>query len=300
MTTPTPPPTDGYGNPIPAGTGYQPMPGQAPDPRQFAPVGAPGGYGAYAPPPQPPAARKPRNTVGIIAVAAAVIGFVFACIPGALIIGWILLPIAFILGLVGLFGSGAKGTAIAAVVISIVGTIVGALVFFTVLSDAVDDAFGTDDTVSAVGPDGKPVAGDDEPGSQATPAPLGTTLSSGDWEVTLNSFDPDATREVLAANSFNDDPAAGNAYGLANITVTYTGDGSGSTFDLSFAYVSESGNVLNSYDNDAVAPEPHLDGELYNGASLTGNVDFEIPQNESGLLRVRMGTFGNEVFFSTR
>lgn len=300
MTTPTPPPSGGHGNPFPAGfSGDRQLPGQAPDPRQLPPTGMPpAGYGAY--PQQPPAAPKRRNTVGIIGLVAAIIGFIFACIPGALIIGWILLPIAFILGLVGLFVSAHKGTALAAVIISIVGTIVGAVVFFALVTDAVDDAFGTDDTVSAVDQDGDPITGDDQPGSQANPAPVGTTLTSGDWEVTLNSFNPDATREVLAANSFNEEPADGHTYGLANITVKYTGDDSAYTHDLSFAYVPESGNVLNSYDNDAVAPEPHLDGELYSGASLTGNVDFEIPQNGTGLLRVRMGTFGNEVFFTAR
>jgi hypothetical protein len=37
-----------------------------------------------------------------------VVGFVFACVPGALIVGWVLLPIAFILGIVGI-DSGWKG-----------------------------------------------------------------------------------------------------------------------------------------------------------------------------------------------
>ncbi|WP_258934510.1 hypothetical protein [Nesterenkonia pannonica] len=35
-------------------------------------------------------------------------GAVFACIPGALIVGWVLLPIAFILGLVSLFLRGRR------------------------------------------------------------------------------------------------------------------------------------------------------------------------------------------------
>jgi len=41
--------------------------------------------------------KKGRNTVGIVALAMAVIGFIFACVPGALIVGWILLPTSFII-----------------------------------------------------------------------------------------------------------------------------------------------------------------------------------------------------------
>ena len=85
---------------------------------------------------------KRNNTIGLIALIVSVIGFVFACVPGALIVGWVLLPIAFILGIVGLLLSGkAKGTSIAAVIVSIIGTVVGVVVFLTVASDAFKDAF---------------------------------------------------------------------------------------------------------------------------------------------------------------
>ena len=61
----------------------QPYPpqGQVPAPMQQAPAPL----------------KKGRNTVGIVALAMAVIGFIFACVPGALIVGWILLPISSLL-----------------------------------------------------------------------------------------------------------------------------------------------------------------------------------------------------------
>src|SRR5690625_1071217 len=91
---------------------------------------------------QPPPAQPQKNTIGRIAMIIAIVGFIFACIPGALIIGWVLLPIAFILAIVGLTRTGQKkGTSIAALILSIVGTIVGFVVFLTVVTDAVDDAF---------------------------------------------------------------------------------------------------------------------------------------------------------------
>ena len=106
-------------------------------------------YPHYPPPPPPAGAQAPakrNNIVGLIALIASIIGFVFACIPGALIVGWVLLPIAFVLGIVGLFLSGkAKGTSIAAIIVSIIGTVVGVVVFFTVASDAFKDAFNKPD-----------------------------------------------------------------------------------------------------------------------------------------------------------
>lgn len=73
-------------------------------------------------PPQQPK-KNQSNILGLIALITAVIGFIFACIPGALIIGWILLPVAFILGLVSLFLQGkSKWMGITALILSIVGT----------------------------------------------------------------------------------------------------------------------------------------------------------------------------------
>src|SRR5690606_41361728 len=62
------------------------------------------------PPPVPPvsgtAASKKHNVPALIAMIVAIVGFLFACIPGALIVGWILLPIAFVLSIVSLFLKG--------------------------------------------------------------------------------------------------------------------------------------------------------------------------------------------------
>src|SRR5699024_11481272 len=74
--------------------------------------------------------KRGKNVMGIIAFVLALIGFIFACIPCALTVGWILLPIAFLLSIISFFLNGKKGFSIAALIISVVGTIVGILVFF--------------------------------------------------------------------------------------------------------------------------------------------------------------------------
>lgn len=80
------------------------------------------------------------NILGIFALVAAIVGFIFACFPGALIVGWILLPIAFVLSLVALFQAGHKWPAITALIVTIVGTLAGFIVFFAVVADSVGKA----------------------------------------------------------------------------------------------------------------------------------------------------------------
>ena len=131
----------------------------------------------------PPTGAKPRpHVLGIIALAIAVIGFIFACIPGALIAGWVLLPIAFVLAIVALFLRGAKWAAITALIVSVVGTVVGFVVFFAVVSTTVNEAF--EDIPSAVAEASEEADVSDEPVDEEQPPPV-DTLAFGDtmiWE----------------------------------------------------------------------------------------------------------------------
>lgn len=286
------------------------------------PPGAPASAGAPIPqgaPPSPTTGRQ-RNTLALVALVVAVLGTVFALIHGAMIIGWILLPIAFILSIVALAQHGRpKGVAVAALVVSIVGTIVGVVAFMGAVGDAVDDAFNTPVSGAAqsggASPSGEPTdsatadedadagAGDtggtdSGAGTRENPFPLGTEIIGNDWTVTVNSFTADATDQVLAANQFNEAPAGGSVYALANVTITYTGDSSGYAMETSTDFVTSSGNVIGSTDSMAVAPDAIGLEELYQGASVTGNVVFEIPAGDAGLLRVRPGMLSDEAFVS--
>lgn len=156
---------------------------------------------------QPPM-RKGHNIVGIIALVMAVIGFIFACVPGALIIGWVLLPISFIMGLVGLFRKGeVLWPAITAVIVSVIGTIAGVLVFLALLGSAVDEATSSTSAVSAsVAPSG---TSSDARGSRSSgqgktrenPYPLGTEISGEDWKVVVNSVTFNANDAVARRTS---------------------------------------------------------------------------------------------------
>lgn len=135
-------PTHDTPNPYPAEAPYRPeetlLSGQYGQPAQQGLVAAP--------------VVKERNVIGIIALVCAVLGLILSCIKGILLLGWILLPIGFILGVVGLFPKNkAKGTALGAVVTSIIGFIVAAVVFTMVIDDAFNDAFNKETTVTNEG-----------------------------------------------------------------------------------------------------------------------------------------------------
>ena len=237
---------------------------------------------------------KERNTIGIIALVCAILGVIFSCIPGFLIIGWILLPISFILGLVGLFPKGKKkGTAIAAVITSIVGAIVAAVAFMFVIDSAFNEAFNEETTVSnngganAVG-DGDSAEGNSEDSADGAadgatrenPLPIGATVSTDEWDVTVNSVDLNATDAVTAANPVNDAPADGQTYVMANVTAKYKGDDpQGSMPMIGFAFVTPEGNTIDSYDSMVIAPD-YFDQSttLYKDAEETGNFAFLVDE----------------------
>lgn len=136
-------------------------------------------------------------------------------------------------------------------------------------------------------------------GTREDPLPLGTPIEGGDWVVTVNEVTPDATDAVMAANQFNDAPAEGTQYLLADVTVEYTGDESEMIMlGTGFAFVTATGETIDTGDAFVVGPD-ELDTaqELYNGGTAQGNVVLQVPEGADGLLRVTTGMFGGENTF---
>lgn len=262
----------------------------------------------------PAPVKKGRNTVGIVALVMAIIGFIFACVPGALIVGWILLPISFIVGLVGLFRKGeAIWPAITAVIVSVVGTVVGVFVFLVVVSNAVDEAMSSTSAVSAApAPDGASsnsgesgAAGAAQGKIRENPYPLRSEISSKEWKVVINSVTFKADDKVAAANQFNEPPAEGKEYVLINYTATYIGnDPAGETPAFVLVdFVTAEGVTIDGADSLVAAPDA-IDSMtvLYNGASVSGNVVRAVPSAnaQDGVLAVTPGLLADKVFVAVK
>ena len=293
--------------PNPPAPDQPPVPPAAP--YSSTPV-APAPYAAAPPAPyadasgQAAAVPGKKNVVALIAMIVAIVGFIFACVPGALIVGWVLLPIAFVLSIVSLFLKGErKWMGVVGLIVSIIGTIVGFIVFFAVVATAFDQSFGSGDTTVSqpVEEDAEPAADAEEPaapaeGTRENPYPLQSAISNDDWTVVVNSYSVDGTAAVAEGNMFNDAAPTGSHYEIVNYTVTYTGSDKGLSPEVQVAAVTSAGNVLNSYDAMVSLNDSFGLDELYKGASATGSQAFLVPDGESVLLRVTPGMFADEVF----
>lgn len=246
------------------------------------------------------------------------LGFIFACIPGALIVGWILLPIAFVLGLVSLFlKDKSKWMGITALILSIVGTIVGVVVFFTVVTNSFDEALGSgnttvvepsEDTVADDGAADEDVAEEDasaEAGTRGNPYPIGSVIESDDWRVVVNSVALAATDTVVSANQFNEPPAEGAEYIVVDYSTTYLGDDPDGQIPafVTVEYVTADNTTVNSFDNSVVAAEAiDTTSTLYTDGTATGNTTFEVPTAtaDQGVLAVTPGMLGDKVFVAVQ
>ncbi|WP_426324998.1 hypothetical protein [Microbacterium sp. E-13] len=308
---PAAPPTDAYPPPLPPVV-HVPSQVHVVQSPYSAPPGQFQGQSLYANPPGAFGSGRRANVLGIIALAVAILGFVFSCIPGWLSLGWILLPIGFILGIVSLFlRDSGKGAGIAAIIVAVVGTVVGFLVFFSVIGDAFTNAFGGE-APSAVAPGeaGGGTTGDAGSGgtgaavgTRENPHPLGTTLQGDEWAVTINSVTFGATGAVLAENQFNDAPPEGYEYILINTTAVYSGPDSDFGWSIGVDYVTPTGETKTVADHSAVAPGGFdSSAEVYTGGTIAGNIVIAVPSATAadGVLAVKVDTFGDPAFVAVK
>ena len=105
-----------------------------------------------------------------------------------------------------------KWQGLTAIIVSVVGTIVGIIVFFSLAAVAVSDAMG--DTDVAVGGDtsvaapeeGDAAAAEATAGTRENPLPFNTPISADEWDVTLTAFNPNGNEVVVAGNPYNAGP----------------------------------------------------------------------------------------------
>lgn len=130
-------------------------------------------------------------------------------------------------------------------------------------------------------------------GSRGEPLPIDAPLTGGDWLVTIQNVNLNATDVVMEENRFNDPPAEGHQYVMFSVEMTY--DGAEEPVNprrvFNFAIVGTAGNT---YDQSCgVIPAPMmLDvGDMYKGATAAANVCISAAseQLEGGTLRVGLG-----------
>ena len=246
-----------------------------------------------APTPAPLAEKRKPHVLSIIALVVAAVGFIFACVPGALIVGWILLPVGFVLSIVGFFLNGSKWATITALVLSVVGTIVGFVVFFAVVSTSISSALDTTD--------GKPApAATDAAESDSDAAD--TKVVNPNFGDTF-AYKDGVTISVSAPTPFTPGEYAYGADQASNVALTFTiVNGSTKNLDvLAFPTVTSAGvaasDVFDS-DNAALSPAPPTSTVLP-GQSLTWTAAYSIADPNSLQVEVTPSTFAyDEAIFT--
>ena len=138
-------------------------------------------------------------------------------------LGWTVLLIGFVLSLVAVTSTHTRpGVAIAETGACLVGVLVAAIAFFVATGVYPTSVVaGDDDQVVASTQAGGSTAAGGSPGSRENPAAPGETVTVGDRDIVVSSFDRDATEKVMGTTQLDDPPPNGRQWALVDLTATY-------------------------------------------------------------------------------
>ena len=128
------------------------------------------------------------------------------------------------------------------------------------------------------------------------PLSAGEVLHGSDGtEVRVLGVIEDARRQVAEENQFNDPPKEGKHFYMISVEVSYpSGSGSITVSDSDFSLIGANRVVYDPFDYDCGVIPNGLDGEVYGGGRIQGNICFEIPEGEGGFILIHEPGYGAE------
>lgn len=270
------------------------------------------------PPAPPPVTPAPSPATGSNGLATAgfvlgLLGFLGSFIPVINVVGIVLGLLGAILAGVGLAVSKranvGKGLALAGLILGLLAIVIAIAInalFVSGVNTALDEATKVDvkAPANAAGTDSPNAAKestDSKLGStRNNPAPIGSTISGGDWSVVINSV------QAVEKDSMGQQPAAGHVLILVNLTATYTGDDEqGDSAWSNVEYVTPDGSSIDSTSGSTLfMADDSFDSlkTLYKGASETGNEILEVPADgwQNGVLAIKPDLFKDATFVAVK
>ncbi len=115
-------------------------------------------------------------------------------------------------------------------------------------------------------------------GSKEAPVPLGKTLTTKNWQLTVEEvlWDDGAWERIAAANQFNDPPAPGRQYVMIWTQARYIGIDPGPHVISNLRFSILGGDEALYDAPSVVCPEPELWEELFSGATFSGWLCMEV------------------------
>ena len=135
------------------------------------------------------------------------------------------------------------------------------------------------------------------PGSTLdTPISDGEALKGSDGtEILVLGVADNAEQQVAEQNRFNDPPEEGHRFYMLSVEVSYPfGSGSVTVSSSDFSLIGENRVVYDPFDNDCGIIPNELNGEVFAGGKIQGNVCFEILEDEAGLILIHEPGFEAE------
>ena len=128
------------------------------------------------------------------------------------------------------------------------------------------------------------------------PLSAGEILHSSDGtEIRVLGVVEDARRQVAGENQFNDPPKEGKRFYMISVEVSYpSGSGSVTVSDSDFSLIGANRVVYEPFDYDCGVIPNELDGEVYGGGRIQGNICFEIPEDEGDFILIHEPGYGAE------
>ena len=141
-------------------------------------------------------------------------------------------------------------------------------------------------------------------GSRGNPIPFGQAVRVDSWEISVVKTVPDATKDVLQENPWNDPPEKGSQFFMVSVKAKYLGSNS-ARFDGSYRLraLGPSGLVYTTFENSCgVIPNELSDPELFRGGQIEGAECWQIASEDAdSLVMILYPDFlsdGKRVWFS--
>ncbi len=121
--------------------------------------------------------------------------------------------------------------------------------------------------------------------TRSDPLPLGSEFRGEEWSITITGVTrgDEAAQLAAEANRFNDPPAPGYEYLIADITLTNIStedDAKSASFAVDLRVTGDK-NTL--YSSAMVVPPKPFEGEVFPGGTAEGQKVFEVPSDEKNL-----------------
>lgn len=116
-------------------------------------------------------------------------------------------------------------------------------------------------------------------GTDENPWPAGSAVPIGDWEITINSWEPNANDAVSAAGDDMSMLAEGQQYAILNVTMTWTGEGLGDNSSVMMDYIPVDGDTVSgAWSAFGTTPGENklAYAELVSGGSVTGDMLYSV------------------------